>query len=384
MKFFKDEKNINNIITGSILIVIFFLLYNISFLYTAFIKLIKIFLPFILGLAIAFVLNVPLQKIEGMLFKNRKKYPDSKWAGKRRGWGLVITIFLVCIILGFVLNMIIPQLATTISQLVKQIPTGIQNLTRWADEKFQKYPMVMDVIQQFANDWQKILENAASVLKNSVNAIVEGGINAVSGFFVGVTNFIIGFIFALYVLIDKEKLGTQVKKVLYAFLPKQTTETILRLGDMSSKTFAGFVTGQCLEAVILGSMFFIPMTIIRIPYAILIGMLIMVTALIPIVGAFIGLIVGVILILLVDPVKAIIFIVLFFVLQQIEGNLIYPKVVGESVGLPGIWVLVSVTVGGNLFGVAGMLVFIPLISVLYVLFKDTVYKRLKEKKIKVE
>ena len=156
---------------------------------------------------------------------------------------------------------------------------------------------------------------------------------------------------------------------------------MLKVASLSYKTFSNFVTGQCLEAVILGTMFFVVMSILKFPYAMLVGVVIACTALIPIFGAFIGCVVGAFLILVVNPMRAVAFVILFLILQQIEGNLIYPHVVGNSVGLPSIWVLMAVTVGGNLMGVVGMLVFIPLTSIIYALFRQTVHRRLKERKI---
>ena len=194
-------------------------------------------------------------------------------------------------------------------------------------------------------------------------------------------NFFVGFVFACYILLQKEKLSVQVKKVLYAFLPRHAVEKTLQVAALSYKTFSNFVTGQCLEAVILGTMFFVSMSVLRFPYALLVGVLIAFTALIPIFGAFIGCVLGTFLILVSNPVQAIGFVILFFVLQQVEGNLIYPHVVGGSVGLPSIWVLVAVTVGGSLMGVVGMLIFIPLSSVLYALFKGWVHKRLEDRGI---
>ena len=181
---------------------------------------------------------------------------------------------------------------------------------------------------------------------------------------------------------DLSKLKEQAKKILYAYMTKENAEKTLELGRTSKNIFRRFISGQCLEAIILGSLSIIGMLILKIPYAVPIGVLIGVTALIPIVGAFIGIIIGAVLILSVEPMKVITFIIYILILQQIEGNLIYPKVVGNSVGLPGIWVLVAVAIGGDLFGVIGMLLGVPTASVLYTLFKNNVYKKLREKNIK--
>ena len=208
-----------------------------------------------------------------------------------------------------------------------------------------------------------------------LNTTFSAAVSIVSG----VSSFLIGFIFAIYILLQKETLGRQIKKVLEAFLPEPAVGRILDITALTERTFSHFLTGQCAEAVILGTMFFVVLTVIRLPYALLIGVLIAFTALIPIFGAFVGLAVGVFLMLMVNPMDALIFTITFFVLQQIEGNLIYPYVVGNSVGLPSIWVLVAVTVGGSMMGIVGMLIFIPLCSVLYALLRDGVNMRLGKK-----
>ena len=178
--------------------------------------------------------------------------------------------------------------------------------------------------------------------------------------------------------------GVQARMLLRALLPQKHADRVLYIFSLSYRTFTNFITGQCLEAMILGTMFFVVMSILRFPYALLVGILVAVTALIPIFGAFIGCAIGAFLILVVNPMQALAFVALFLVLQQVEGNLIYPHVVGNSVGLPSIWVLVAVTVGGNLMGLVGMLIFIPLVSVLYTLLREWVYRRLREKKLREE
>lgn len=195
------------------------------------------------------------------------------------------------------------------------------------------------------------------------------------------STFLIALIFSFYILLQKERLARQARQVLYALLPERAADRTLDILRLTNRTFSSFLSGQCLEAVILGTLFVVAMTIFQMPYALLVGVLIALTALIPIVGAFIGCAVGALLILIVDPVKALMFVVLFLVLQQVEGNLIYPHVVGSSVGLPSIWVLCAVTLGGSLMGIVGMLVFIPLCSVLYALFRTYVKDRLVRKKV---
>ena len=230
-------------------------------------------------------------------------------------------------------------------------------------------------------DWTALSQKMIALAKGGGGNLISTGGGLIGGVVSGVSTFVIGLIFSFYLLMQKEKLARQGRQVLYALLPERKADHALDILRLASRTFSSFLSGQCLEAVILGTLFVIAMTIFRMPYALLVGVLIALTALIPFVGAFIGCAVGAILIAITDPWKALMFIVLFLVLQQIEGNLIYPHVVGSSVGLPSIWVLAAVTLGGNLMGIVGMLFFIPLCSVLYALFRGYVQKRLVEKKV---
>ena len=204
---------------------------------------------------------------------------------------------------------------------------------------------------------------------------------AASSIVSGIVDFFIGFIFAIYVLAQREKLSRQVKMILYAALPEAAADYLCRVGALACRVFSNFFSGQCLEACILGFLFVIAMTIFRMPYAVLVGVLVAFTALIPMFGAFIGCALGAFLILMQNPIQALWFIVMFIVIQQLEGNLIYPKVVGNSVGLPSIWVLAAVTLGGSTMGVLGMLIMIPLCSVAYSLLRESVYGRLKKRGI---
>lgn len=384
-KLLKDDSIKKIVISGVILILIYWGINNINTI-GGYIKFFfGLINPFIVGGVIAFIFNVPMRSIEKHLFKG-EKYNTPKFAKLRRLCAYFITLCFIILVLAIVLTILIPQLSKTIMDLLMAIPGAAANLQNWAIEQLNAYPQIEEYIKNINIDWQGVLKSVASFLSNGLNGIITGGIGAVSGIVSGVTTFFVGFVFSLYVLFQKETLSRQAKKVMYALMSDKKADRLLEILRITDNTFANFLSGQCLEACILGSMFVVSMTILRMPYALLIGVLIAVTALIPIVGAFIGCVVGAILICISSPIKAIGFVVLFLVLQQIEGNLIYPHVVGNSVGLPGIWVLVAVTVGGNLFGIVGMLTFIPMSSVLYALFRVYINRRLAEKgeKVKVE
>ena len=341
----------------------------------------QIIFPFILGGAIVFVINVPMSFLEKKIFENVKK--ENKTARKlARPVSLLLTIVLVVGVIALVMIGVIPQLTKTMGSLMINITDFIPQIKIWIRDFFHDNREIMNLVDQVQFNPDQAIRWGISLLGNGAGNMMNTTVSAVGSVVSGLATFFIAFSFACYVLFQKEKLHVQIRKVLFAFLPKQKADAFLKVCSLTYRTFANFLTGQCLEAVILGCMFVVTLSILRMPYALLIGVLIAFTALIPIFGAFIGCAVGSFLIFMVSPKQAIIFIIVFLVLQQIEGNLIYPHVVGESVGLPSIWVLAAVTIGGNLMGIVGMLVFIPLLSVVYTIFRKVVYQRLKKRHIK--
>ena len=341
----------------------------------------QIIFPFILGGAIVFVINVPMSFLEKKIFENIKK--ENKAARKlARPVSLLLTIVLVVGVIALVMIGVIPQLTKTMGSLMINITDFIPQIKIWIRDFFHDNREIMKLVDQVQFKPDQAIRWGISLLGNGAGNMMNTTVSAVGSVVSGLATFFIAFSFACYVLFQKEKLHVQIRKVLFAFLPKQKADAFLKVCSLTYRTFANFLTGQCLEAVILGCMFVVTLSILRMPYALLIGVLIAFTALIPIFGAFIGCAVGSFLIFMVSPKQAIIFIIVFLVLQQIEVNLIYPHVVGESVGLPSIWVLAAVTIGGNLMGIVGMLIFIPLVSVFYTIFREFVYSRLKKQHIK--
>ncbi len=340
-----------------------------------------IIFPFVLGGAIAFLTNVPMSFLEKKIFENVKK--KNKIVRKlKRPISLILTIVLVVGVIALVMFGVIPQLTRTMGTLVTSINDFIPQMQSWIGEFFHNNQEIMNLVDQIEFDPDQAIKWGISLLGNGAGNMMNTTMSAVGSIVSGVATFFIAFSFACYILFQKEKLHIQIRKVFFAFLPRQKADTFLKVCSLTYRTFANFLAGQCLEAVILGSMFVVTLSILRMPYALLIGILIAFTALIPIFGAFIGCAVGSFLIFMVNPQQAILFVIVFLVLQQIEGNLIYPHVVGESVGLPSIWVLAAVTIGGNLMGIVGMLVFIPLLSVIYTIFREFVYLRLRKQNIK--
>lgn len=378
----ENMKKIRHLIVFTALIILCFWKYTIVFQAVKFV--IGVVFPFILGGAIAFVFNVPMHFIENRLIQEKWKEKYKIVRKTARPVSLVLTIIFVIGIVGGVLFGVLPQLTGTIAKLGYSIQTFIPKVQEWANDWFHNNKEVMAYVNQLEFNWDKVIEVAVDWVSNGAGNIVESGVTAAVNIVSGFATFFIAFVFACYILLQKEKLGVQAKKVLFAFVQKGRAEAAIEVCSLTYRTFSNFLTGQCMEAVILGTMFVIAMSIFKMPYAWLIGILIAFTALIPIFGAFIGCAVGTFLIFMIHPIQALWFIVLFLVLQQIEGNLIYPHVVGNSVGLPSIWVLAAVSIGGSLMGVVGMLILIPIVSVLYALFREIVYLKLKKNNIKIK
>ncbi len=334
----------------------------------------KIVMPFLAGGAIAFILNIPMNFLEKKLFR--------KWEGKsakklKRPISLVLSFVLVVAVVTLVVCAVLPQLRTTLTTLGDKIPPFVDDVLVWLMSLTTDYPEITEALVQLEKefDWSSITAAVGGFLSNGVGNVLTSTITVAGNIVSGVANGFIAFVFAIYILVQKEKLQDQVCRILNAYTKGRTNERIKDICSRLYVNFTNFICGQCLEAVILGLLFVVFMSIFQMDYAVMIGTLIAFTALIPIVGAFIGCGVGGFMLFIENPMQALWFLILFLILQQLEGNLIYPRVVGNSVGLPSIWVLASVTIGGSMFGVIGMLVFIPLMSTIYSLIRDDVNKR---------
>ncbi len=358
-------------------------LQNLDVVWGAVRGLLGILAPFLLGGALAFILNVPMRAIERHLLKNSRR-----GARLRRPLALVLTLLAVLGVLALASLVIGPGIADAVMSIIREIPAAFDRLQKQLNglsESLAEYlPMIQEWLAGVNINWESLSRKVLEYAQALGTGLVSSGSGFIGGVVSGVSTFVIGLIFSFYILLQKEKLSRQGRQVIYGLLPLGQADRTLDILRLASRTFSSFLSGQCLEACILGTLFVAAMTIFRMPYALLVGVLIALTALIPIVGAFIGCAVGALLIAIDDPWKALWFIVLFLVLQQIEGNLIYPHVVGSSVGLPSIWVLAAVTLGGSLMGITGMLFFIPLCSVVYALFRSYVKGRLEKKAVPVE
>ena len=336
---------------------------------------VTIFKPFIYGGIMAFVLNIPMNFIEKRLLHNWRRKGTEKM---KRSTSIVLSILFITLVLVLVIGTIVPHLAKTVVELGNKIPPFIESTMELLEDLAVQYPQLADNVAQLQSiniDWDAVIDYAVQFMKSGASDMLASTVVVAGNIIGGALNFCIGFVFAIYILAGKETLENQGRRILSAYLKPRQEKAVLNVLSLLNRNFSNFVSVQCLEAIILGTLFVISMTILGLPYALMIGVLIAFTALIPIVGAFIGCVVGAFLILVDSPIKAVVFVVLFFVLQQLEGNLIYPRVVGNKVGLPAIWVLMAVSVGGSLFGVPGMLFFIPLVSTFYALLRDGVNER---------
>lgn len=379
-----DKKTLRNIfLVACGCIVLYWILHETDQFNAAFGTLKSIFSPFVLGAGFAFIMNVPMRAIE-------KKLLGIKKQALRRTVSILLTIVLFLLILAVVFWLLIPQLTETAKTFVSKLPgffAKVQavvaqflydnpDLLQWIDE---------NIIQAF--DPQKLsslLESALDQVGNSISTIVSGTVSAISVVVDVLYDAIVSIVFAIYCLAQKETLARQCKRILYSLLPEKWSDNIVRVMRLTNTTFSNFLSGQFIEVCILGSMFAISMAIFRMPYIPLVSVLVAVTAFIPLVGAFIGCFFGALFILVDNPMQAVWFVVMFLALQQIEGNLIYPRVVGSRTGLPGMWVLVAVSVGGELMGISGMFLMVPMASVLYTLLGELTRNRLAAKGIPAE
>lgn len=336
--------------------------------------------PFALGAGLAFILNVPMRAIENM--------ENVENPGARRIIAIVLTFIAFIMVVTAVFLLLIPQIGTTVESLVPQMLSFVDKaevaLNSFMDDNPDLMQWVYDNTGLESIDWGSLAQKALQVIGDGITTVLTGALSAIGSLTGAAVDLVVAIVFGLYCLARKEILAQQGRKLLYAFLPEHWADTVIRVLRLTNSTFSNFLSGQCLEVCILGTLFAVAMWIFGMPYIPLISVLVAVTAFIPVVGAFAGCILGAFFILVEDPILAIGFVVMFLILQQIENNMIYPRVVGHSIGLPGMWVLFAVIIGGELFGVAGMFLMIPMTSVIYTILGEITNNRLEERKIDPE
>lgn len=380
-----EKKTFRKIFVGVVIcIVVYWLLHETARAKSIFNWIIEVFSPFIIGASIAFVLNVPMRGYEKLLKKVKKK-------SLRRILAITLTFISVALVLTLVFLLLIPQLVSAVRSLIPSVNSFLleaesfitrliennEALIQWGTDKAN--------LQEF--NWSAIVNRIMGIVGTSVETIFYGLFDTIGGILSGMFDAVIAIVFSLYCLYQKETLARQGRKIVYAFLPEKAADKTVEIARLSSETFSNFLSGQCIEVCILGSLFAIFMAIFGMPYIALISVLIAITAFVPVVGAWIGCVFGAFFIFVNDvhdPMQAVWFVVMFVVLQQIENNMIYPRVVGTSIGLSGMWVLLAVGVGGELLGVGGMFIMIPVTSVIYTVLRDVCNKRLAVRDIDEE
>ena len=340
-----------------------------------------IFSPFIIGALLAFILNVPMRFFENKLSKLKNEKV-------RRITAICLMLLSIAVVIAAVLLLLVPQIEDTVKNLINQLPDFFLGVTERVNQFMEAHPQIRDLLGleqgHVGDEWKAVVETVMNALETSISSILGGAVDLVGSLATGIINAVFSIIFAFYCLARKETLARQGRKLLYSLLKEKYADEVVRILRMTNSTFSNFITGQSLEAVILGLLFVPAMAIFRMPYIPLICVVIAITALVPLVGAFAGCILGAFFILVNDPMQAVVFVIMFLVIQQVEGNVIYPKVVGESIGLPGMWVLLAVAVGGGLMGVMGMLLMVPIASVIYNLLREFTAKRVQQRSVPAE
>lgn len=374
----KEKRQTIRIILSIIVFTVLFIYFvnHIGMLGKLFSSVLALLFPFVLGCGIAFVINIPMRGIENGLFKNE----DGRLYHARRAISIVIAYLLALLVVGVVIFVVVPEVGTTVTSVKDKLPGFVEDAKNWLSQYTERYPDITAKIMSIEPDWDEI----GSIFKDNGGTILSATVSIFSSIIGAVVNVLVGIVFSFYILAQKEKLGRQLKMVCYALFKENTADELMVFGKIANTTFSKFFACQFREGIILGAMFMVVMMLFRFPYALTIGVLIAFTALIPVFGAFIGLFIGCFLILVEAPNYVLWFIVLFFVLQFIENYFIYPKLVGGDIGLSAIWVLLAVIVGGDLMGVVGMFIFIPLVSVLYAYGRSIIFRRLKKKNINVD
>jgi predicted PurR-regulated permease PerM len=351
----------------------YYIINNLNVVWNVIKVLFDVLLPFILGGALAFILNIPMTKIENTLNKKIQKDKIKKYT---RIISITISLIIFLGVIGLIAFLIIPELIESIESLISNIPSLVSDIENFILKLLKEHTDIqLEIKEIFKNI------NASSILSNLLNYVINGSLTFIGSLISSIVTIFMAIIFSIYMLSQKEYLIRGFKKVTNAYLDKKKSNKIFEICTLANKTFSKFISGQCVDAIILGSLLFIVLTIFKFPYALLISVLTCVTALIPIFGALIAMVVGVILIGISNPLEALLFIVIFQIVQQIEGNFVYPKVVGASVGLSPLWTLFAITVGGNLCGIIGMLIGLPIASIAYAIFRNNVNNRLKQKEL---
>ena len=378
---FKSKNFIEKLALITFGVILTFALFNFSKIWGSFNFLLGVASPILTGVVIAFVLNIPMSFFEryALGFMDKIKSDRLRRRGKR-ALAIVLTFLAIALVITGIVTFVIPQLATSIDMLVVKFPGYVQSFNQLINDLLTRFKLPDALWTDISSQWETYTQKLTTALISSVPEIV----NTTRSITQGVFNFILALILSVYMLADKERLLALKDKLIYAYIPDRAAQFIHEVGATANATFHGFIGGQITEAFILGTLCALGLGIFRIPYALLIGVFVGITSVIPVFGAFLGALPGAFILLVVNPLYCLFFVVFIVCLQQFEGNVIYPKVVGNSVGLSGLWVLVGMLLGGNLFGFMGIVLGIPTFAVIYSVFRTITDDRVAEKRRREE
>lgn len=369
----KESKNIIKI--AAIIIAIYWISQNLVYAGDVLNFVMNVSSPIIIGGAMAFVLNLPMKSFERLIRKLDKKHRLKKSV---RPIALSLSIVALIGFIAWLLQIVVPEIVNAFSMLATTIPDGFDNFVNWIQKYDEIFPQIGEWLKQIQPDWVSIAQNAMNFATSGLVEVFDTTFSVITIISSGVFNFFMAVILAIYMVMSKEKLIKQIKRFMKAYAPEKIYINAIRIGSVANEAFSSFIAGKCIDAVIVGMMCTGGMLLLRLPYAAMIGVIIGVTALIPIIGGYIGVAIGGFLILMINPMQALEFVIFFFIVQTFEGNVIYPKIMGSKVGLPPMWVLVAIIIGGALFGFIGILISVPVFSTIYTLVGESVERRLNK------
>lgn len=369
-----NKSNMKKIVLLIVFAVAFYMLVKNLYLVPSFFSaILDIVGPVLAGFAVAFVVNVLMLQVENRLFAPLNRKYKKRWPKVKRALSILLSFVIIFGLITLLLFFVIPELARTITNLTGSIPSVVTNLQKNMTVFSAEHPKLAEYADSLKINWPNISSALASYGQRIAGDLVSSTVAATTNLFHGAISIVLTLVIAINTLAQKEKLIAQIKRVLYVYLPHKHADSIHHIFRLTSRAFYNCITGTLTEACILGTLCFIGMNLFHFPYAILISVLVAFNALIPIIGSFLSTVVGALLVAIVNPIQGLWYIVYFCTLQQLEGNLIYPRVVGSRVGLPVLWMLIAITIGGNAFGVLGMIINIPICSVLYTLLRENVH-----------
>lgn len=357
-----------------------FVLFHIENVSNVISYILSLFGPLLVGIGVAYVVNVLVRFIENKLFAPLNKKGWKQWLKLRRGISILLAFTFLSLVVWLFIIYIVPEFISSLSFFSENLPAYINQFSQWLTGLANEFDWSKETQSLLKVDWTKPLEKVTQTVSDLATSLVSATISIASG----IISFVLSVIFSIYILFSKERLIRNIRRVLYAFLPKEKAQRLVAVGVLTNRTFSGFVTGQMTEAIIIGSLCYLGMTVMGLPYAIMISVIISMTSLVPILGAYLGGAIGAFVLLMINPIYSLWFLIFLVLLQQFEGNVIYPRVVGNSIGLPGLWVMIAILLCGNLFGIIGILLGVPLFSVFYALLRQETELKLKEREITEE